>query len=100
MRAATIYCRKFLDPFQLPTGQSYPYKISQIPCEEDTSLCDFYGNLRNDRDNGNVPAGYTFMDYDKCMEFMPTIFTACGGNGGWVNTDYGTVFAECIQVKS
>ncbi|KAF7877676.1 hypothetical protein EAF04_001347 [Stromatinia cepivora] len=52
----------------------------------------FWGNWRIDR-KGNYVVGF-----GNCMGFMNTIYDKCGGFGGWENTDFGTVFGECIRV--
>ncbi|KAF7196128.1 hypothetical protein HII31_02529 [Pseudocercospora fuligena] len=51
----------------------------------------FFGNYRVDRNGARtVEAGY-------CKQVMGDLWDTCDGFGGWTNTEWGTIFAECIR---
>ncbi|APA10711.1 hypothetical protein sscle_06g054810 [Sclerotinia sclerotiorum 1980 UF-70] len=52
----------------------------------------FWGNWRIGR------KGDYLVTFDNCKGFMDKIYGKCGGYGGWSNTDFGTIFGECIRI--
>ncbi|KAF2105909.1 hypothetical protein BDV96DRAFT_354359 [Lophiotrema nucula] len=95
--AARVYCGLYKQKYIVPIGQSYPRKISLLPCGK--SQCTFWGNIKftKDVDNRGAGNGWNYIDYERCYEHVDDIYRSCGGYGGWYNTGYGTMFAECIN---
>ncbi|KAF2122198.1 hypothetical protein BDV96DRAFT_663185 [Lophiotrema nucula] len=84
--AATLFCEMFDNSgagFVVPTGQFYKARISQVPCGN--SVCDFWGNIKVDREkeNHDIGSGWNWIDTKRCLEHFDDIWSLCRGNGGW-----------------
>ncbi|KAK3687105.1 hypothetical protein LTR37_019172 [Vermiconidia calcicola] len=94
--AAGLYCHMFELPFTVPKGSSssniYQMKIADVADGwGDTQI--FWGNYKVE--NGDDTHLITM---EECNGYMNQIMTQCpDGHGGWVDTDFGTVFGECIR---
>ncbi|PSN59237.1 hypothetical protein BS50DRAFT_580112, partial [Corynespora cassiicola Philippines] len=89
--AARLYCWMFSTPLTVPGGNSgsnvYQLKISNVP--------DGYGGQQIFWGNYKVNGGTHRITFDECMKYQEGNY--CDGFGGWTDTDFGTVFGECIR---
>ncbi|KAF2122199.1 hypothetical protein BDV96DRAFT_682187 [Lophiotrema nucula] len=109
MAAAHLYCQMYTSPLQVAVEGEIFYAKIRVDSVQNPGLIwgwndvpygIFLGNIQFDSNYGNMNHGsgyWNILTYDRCIEYMPTIWNKCGGEGGKYVTGYGTVTGECIR---
>ena len=86
--AVNSYCNPS-DGNAVLEGQSFGFKTENNPDGAGGQQI-FWGNYRVDRDGTHT------ITAQECTYYMEEIYGGCGGYGGWINVDFGTVSCEVL----